>query len=195
LSILFFLTVSLPPVLCAFISTPYSTMAPSPPSSPSAEGQSVDAQSVPASPVHAPRPTLLSSLSAALTADLDEHKFHFLHPRRIPWIQSPLDTAGHEEGGEEHGAKLAREESPEVAPETKTPAVMNKDGSEHHHHHMHLHLAVNPFELAPDEPPLRYQTESSTIQLFYDLFFVANLTTFTAKHDVSDGSCECLLRY
>ena len=130
-----------------------------------------------------PRPRILTTIGQVLTADLDESKFHFLHPRRIPWIQSPLKDGTDEEDGEGSGAELAPEETRESVPEAKptVDVVVKKDGHEHHH------FGPDPFELAPDEPPLRYQTESSTIQLFYDLFFVANLTTFTARHEVSNG--------
>jgi hypothetical protein len=137
-------------------------------------------QSPPASPTQAPRPTLLTSLGEVLTADLDESKFHFLHPRRIPWIQSPLDDPA-EDGGE-----LAPEQTKEAGVGAKPVESVKKD----HHEHHHMHFGPNPFELAPDEPPLRYQTESSTIQLFYDLFFVANLTTFTAKTEVTNGTSK-----
>jgi hypothetical protein len=46
-----------------------------------------------------------------------------------------------------------------------------------------------------DEPHLCYENEKnhpkpSTIQLFYDLFFVANLTTFTSRHQMNDGSSK-----
>jgi hypothetical protein len=109
-------------------------------------------------------------------------------------MQNPLHvepSAEGEGGGDGDGEELAPEQSREVEHEAKSAeAVVKKDGHAHH-----LHFGPDPFELAPDEPPLRYQTESSTIQLFYDLFFVANLTTFTAKHDVSDGSstyCDLL---
>jgi ABC-type Zn2+ transport system substrate-binding protein/surface adhesin len=127
--------------------------------------------------------SVLSNLGHALTADLDEAKFRFLHPRRIPLIRSPL---------EETTQLKEVEQSPEY--EEAQAAVKSTDGNHdnkhnhnhHHHHNNHLHQP-SPFEYDPDEPPLRYETESSTIQLFYDLFFVANLTTFTAKHEVSDG--------
>lgn len=139
-------------------------------------------QSPPQSPGQAPRPTLLTSLGEALTSDLNEHTFHFLHPRRIPWIQSPLDADPDEESEKE----LAPEETKAPQPEVKVAEPVIKDGHEHPHHHMHF--GPDPFALAPDEPPLRFQTESSTIQLFYDLFFVANLTTFSAKNEVTDST-------
>ena len=41
------------------------------------------------------------------------------------------------------------------------------------------------------EPHLKDQDEERTIiRLFYDLFFVANLTTFTEIHNVNDGDCK-----
>ena len=41
-------------------------------------------------------------------------------------------------------------------------------------------------DLSKGDPPLKRPHESSTIQLFYDLFFVANLTTFTSVHEIND---------
>jgi low temperature requirement protein LtrA len=39
----------------------------------------------------------------------------------------------------------------------------------------------------PRLPPFKHHHESSTIELFYDLFFVANLATFTTNHEIVDG--------
>jgi hypothetical protein len=39
----------------------------------------------------------------------------------------------------------------------------------------------------------KQHTEASTIELFYDLFFVANLAYFTAMHQHTDA--ECTYRY
>ena len=60
----------------------------------------------------------------------------------------------------------------------------------------HVPLWVSPLEehgqgeqeehFDSGEPVLKTAHESSVIQLFYDLFFVANLTTFTAVHEVND---------
>jgi hypothetical protein len=41
-----------------------------------------------------------------------------------------------------------------------------------------------------DEPQLQYEAETSSLQLFYDLFFVANLTTFTGDHEINNGEGE-----
>ena len=40
------------------------------------------------------------------------------------------------------------------------------------------------------DPPLKQAHESSTIQLFYDLFFVANLTTFTSVSEINDADSK-----
>ena len=43
------------------------------------------------------------------------------------------------------------------------------------------------------KPRLKDQDDERTIiRLFYDLFFVANLTTFTEVHEVNDGDCKSL---
>ena len=46
----------------------------------------------------------------------------------------------------------------------------------------------------PRLPPLRSHQGSSTVELFYDLFFVANLATFTTNHDIVDGKSLKKLR-
>jgi hypothetical protein len=130
------------------------------------------------------RPSLIAALSDVLTADLDENKFHFLHPRRIHWMETPLDEKAESE------TDLAPKETQE--PHVQEVSATDSHERDHGHRHLHkVHFGPDPFKLGPDEPPLRYQSESSTIQLFYDLFFVANLTTFTAKNDVNDGPSTC----
>lgn len=39
-----------------------------------------------------------------------------------------------------------------------------------------------------DTPKFRHFTQSTSIELFYDLFFVANLTAFTYVHEVNDAN-------
>ena len=55
--------------------------------------------------------------------------------------------------------------------------LRGEDEKDDHHH----------YEVEKGEPPLKQAHESSTIQLFYDLFFVANLTTFTSVHEINDA--------
>jgi len=40
-------------------------------------------------------------------------------------------------------------------------------------------------------PSFKHHQESSTVELFYDLFFVANLATFTANYEIVDVGYEC----
>ena len=89
--------------------------------------------------------------------------FTLVHPKRIPFLGSPLrqTEAEHEIAEHHHGA--AKEVD-----------------------HESLHSGQQQERLSRGEPPLKRSHESSVIQLFYDLFFVANLTTFTGVHEVND---------
>ena len=122
----------------------------------------------------------LAPLGAALTADLDQTKFGFIHPKVIPFIQNPL-----EDPAQPQEDKQAPDE---LSPKVTQATVQSMDGGHGHPHHHHR----SPFEYDPEQPRLRYETESSSIQLFYDLFFVANLTTFTGKHEINSGSGKFL---
>lgn len=48
----------------------------------------------------------------------------------------------------------------------------------HGHHHI------------DNVPVFKPHREASTIELFYDLFFVANLTVFTKNHEINSGHGE-----
>lgn len=50
----------------------------------------------------------------------------------------------------------------------------------------HLELADNDHTLH-ENPAFHRHTEATNAELFYDLFFVANLTVFTTIHEVNDG--------
>jgi hypothetical protein len=49
---------------------------------------------------------------------------------------------------------------------------------------------VSNDERLQDSPEFHRHAEATSIELFYDLFFVANLTTFTNVHEVNDHKCE-----
>ncbi|KAL9040346.1 MAG: hypothetical protein Q9214_004519, partial [Letrouitia sp. 1 TL-2023] len=66
-----------------------------------------------------------------------------------------------------------------------------------HGHKAHEHGSVQPSMEKGEEvvivqeqydatPAFREREEASSIELFYDLFFVANLTTFTANKPIDD---------
>lgn len=46
-----------------------------------------------------------------------------------------------------------------------------------------------------DTPAFREKEEASTIELFYDLFFVANLTSFTNVHAIDDRKSKSFLSF
>lgn len=73
----------------------------------------------------------------------------------------------------------------------------------HHHHHGHESdlstaptvgndgatiEASQPFSLLNRLPIFRETEEASSIELFYDLFFVANLSSFTGLHKIDDAA-------
>ena len=52
---------------------------------------------------------------------------------------------------------------------------------------------TNQSRRVSDTPIFKRHHESSTIELFYDLFFVANLTIFTATHEINSPTSEDVL--
>jgi len=42
-------------------------------------------------------------------------------------------------------------------------------------------------------PLFKQRSEASTVELFFDLFFVANLTVFSLDHEIDDGHSMSLL--
>lgn len=52
-----------------------------------------------------------------------------------------------------------------------------------------LQFQEGPVHQRSDVPVFKKHHESSTIELFYDLFFVANLSTFTANHEINSADC------
>ena len=91
----------------------------------------------------------------------------FFGPRKTtPWIASPLAQGAYEHGSE-HG-------------ETKSHIAERVIEFEESQHDLHRSRTDH------GEPVFREHHESSTVELFYDLFFVANLATFTANHEIVD---------
>jgi hypothetical protein len=90
--------------------------------------------------------------------------------KHLPWITGPLDEkADFARNETSNETKLTAEG---VVVELKTTGYQ---GSKEH---------------APDAPVFIHHGESTSIELFYDLFFVANLSTFTANHEVDTPGSE-----
>ncbi|KAL9613492.1 MAG: hypothetical protein Q9167_001988 [Letrouitia subvulpina] len=85
-----------------------------------------------------------------------------LRYRPLPLIASPLEQHGHAHGHKAHGHGSEQSSM--------------KKGEE----------VVTVQEQYDATPAFREREEASSIELFYDLFFVANLTTFTANKPIDD---------
>ena len=83
--------------------------------------------------------------------------------RHTPWIASPLER-------EEAENSSGHNTPPHDAKQTTTREKA-------------LHFDL-PHRHDRSLPPFKHHHESSTVELFYDLFFVANLATFTANHEI-----------
>lgn len=67
-----------------------------------------------------------------------------------------------------------------------------EEPSEHHNHGHESDsgasstLGTEKASTEADQPKFRESEEASSIELFYDLFFVANLTSFTGVHSIDE---------
>lgn len=84
--------------------------------------------------------------------------------KHTPWISSPLTESAHE-----HSGQLLAETSPT---ESNSDQGIGRRRQE--------------------VPRFQQRHESSTIELFYDLFFVANLSSFSNNHEIVDKKSKLL---
>jgi hypothetical protein len=89
--------------------------------------------------------------------------------KHTPWISSPLDL---------NAKRALSGDDPYRASETKAGERVQEFGE------TPLHRSDSELLV------FKRHSECSTIELFYDLFFVANLATFTANHEIVDADCE-----
>lgn len=113
----------------------------------------------------------------------DHNTFSISHPQHLLLIDTPLASEG--DAHHEHRSHSA------APPKTPSHAVheFRNDSTSSSYKSGHDSHAVTR---NPDQPTLKRAHEAPTIQLFFDLFFVANLTTFTTIHEVDDWSSEFL---
>jgi hypothetical protein len=81
--------------------------------------------------------------------------------KHTSWITGPLDYREDDMIHETH-------EETKIDPQENVIEV----GQSHLHH------------TESDAPIFKHHHEAASIELFYDLFFVANLATFTANHEI-----------
>jgi hypothetical protein len=125
-----------------------------------------------------PKLKAVPSINAVLVGDEDEITFTITHPKHLSFFASPLADSG-ELASHAHA-------QPELSHKEPRHTVTERTGSS---------SSTSSHEKAkyqddPEEPVLKRAHEASTIQLFYDLFFVANLTTFTGVHEIDDADSK-----
>lgn len=54
------------------------------------------------------------------------------------------------------------------------------------HNNSPLSWIVSPINKSGAKPRLCRRSDTTSIELFFDLFFVANLSTFTATHEINN---------
>lgn len=112
--------------------------------------------------------------------------------RALPLFASPLEQHEHEHH-HDHEAPTYNQESKassilgtggKLGPQNTTHALTTG-----HHHHFPPPDHVPEFATEHDAPAFREREEASSIELFYDLFFVANLSSFTSAHPIDTSDC------
>ena len=97
------------------------------------------------------------------------------HPEYLPLIVSPLageDDDHHDGHGDHHGGHGDHHDEKRGS----TASV----------------ASVKTLAPHPEEPRLKMPHEAPTIELFYDLYFVANLTVFSSQHEIHSWNGKSL---
>ena len=110
----------------------------------------------------------VKSVSDILVTSRDHTVFALAYPKHLKLFASPL-AADYEEDNQD------------------TLIHSSKD-------HQSSLLASKHSGNFQDWPVLHHNHESSAIQLFFDLFFVANLTAFTSSHEINNSRGESSAR-
>ena len=106
--------------------------------------------------------------ASSFTTAMDHLVVPRKHPEYLSLIQTPIAGPGDEHG---HGGHD------------------DHDGPspDHGHDRQGSTTSVDSLKTLaphPDEPKLKMPHEAPTIELFYDLYFVANLTVFSSQHEI-----------
>lgn len=114
-------------------------------------------------------PFIDAPVHEVLVPESDVHIFAISHPEHLSLIETPLASEDHIANGHHSHPEI---KSSHV---TEQEITHGSDASDH---------SVEKRERDPEEPVLKRAHEASTIQLFFDLYFVANLTTFSGQHEI-----------
>ena len=119
-----------------------------------------------------------TSVQQVFIVEKDETRFPYKRPKNTPLFKSPLQQ---DQNHRYHGpgkTRPALSGAVDGGPETQREENEQEEEEE------------QEIEILEDgEPQLHRARETSVVQLFYDLFFVANLTTFTGVHEINDSDC------
>lgn len=96
-----------------------------------------------------------------------------LRYRALPLYASPLEEHSEHHYGHEHKPHGHDSHSNSEIFTGKEPLATEEDQTRPPHE---------------GSPAFREREEASSIELFYDLFFVANLSSFTGTHSIDDAS-------
>ncbi|MCJ1383840.1 hypothetical protein MMC17_006954 [Xylographa soralifera] len=118
-----------------------------------------------------------TTIQQVFIAEKDETSFPHKKPKYTPLIKSPLKQNNRHHRHDGH-RKIRSASVDAVHDRVETQQEEQEEEEEEEEREIEL--------LEEGEPELHRARETSVVQLFYDLFFVANLTTFTSVHEISD---------
>lgn len=76
---------------------------------------------------------------------------------------------------------------------SSTSRCASEDSCKIHRQRSTLPWIASPVDEKDGDPPhLYHHSDATPIELFFDLFFVANLSTFTATHEINNVKGEFL---
>jgi low temperature requirement protein LtrA len=119
-----------------------------------------------------------------LSRQYTEETIRHQGPKNLPLIKSPLEEM---ESSFEFVNEIPSEDNGLLSPINPSESDSPVSTSNNEKGRIHLpHKLPHPHHHSKDEPHFKVHHEASSIELFYDLFFVANLATFTANHPIDD---------
>ena len=122
-----------------------------------------------------------------IQVEKDEAVFPRKYPKWLPLFRSPVSQDSLDNGTASEGSRPKPKRLTSAILSPKHELLVDAESDEEEEEEKYEDGA----------PRLRRHHKTSTVQLFYDLFFVANLTTFTSAHEINsvDGKSSTLLIY
>jgi hypothetical protein len=126
----------------------------------------------------APFSEQLKPVISVIQVQKDEAVFPRQYPKWLPFFRSPVSHESINTGTAFEPVQRKRSANAILSPNHELLIDAESDEEEEEE------------KYEEGAPRLRRHHKTSNVQLFYDLFFVANLTTFTNKHEINsvDGT-------